>query len=170
MLDRLYLPRERVSLGDRTSQFSVPLVESNQRRVQALLELFTARGLLSELAIHVRDRGSERLDFAILARVLDAVPDPRDKHLFKPTNGLVPRGKSLTQLPLLAVELLDERAVVLLQLPQPANVRAAGGTDEVREHVHVTKRLLHDRVGRDRMAQQRPICSGDIAALHRRVP
>src|SRR5262249_22257277 len=118
-----------------------------------LLELFAARGLLSQLAVDVRDRGSKRLDFAVLARVIVAVADLTDKHLLKPANGSVARGKSFTQLPLLPVELLDETAVLFLELPQPANVRAVGGADEVREHVYIAKCLLHDRDGRNRMGQ-----------------
>src|SRR5260370_674104 len=91
ILDRVELPRQSVSLGDRVSQFSFRLVEGSGRRVQALLELFAACGLLSELAVHVRDHGSERLDFAVLARVINGMTVSTDKHLFQSANGRVAR-------------------------------------------------------------------------------
>jgi hypothetical protein len=71
---------------------------------------------------------------------------------------------------LLAIELFDETAVLFFQLPQPANVRAIGSAHEVRQHMHVPERFLHDCVGRDRMTDKRPICARDVAALNRRVP
>ncbi len=85
-------------------------------------------------------------------------------------DGFVAGGEAVTQLLLLPMQLLIQRAVLLLQLPQPADVRPIGGADEMRQHVHVLERLLHDRLGGDRMTQERPICTRDVAAPHRLVP
>jgi hypothetical protein len=58
-----------------------------------------------------------------------------DEHLIEPANRRVTRGESIAQLLLLPVELLDQRAVLFLELPQPANVRAVGGANKVRQEV-----------------------------------
>ena len=70
-LDGQDLPREGVPLHHCISQWGFRPVESSRSCVQALLELFAARG------IH---RGSDRLDFTVLARLISAMPDALDKH------------------------------------------------------------------------------------------
>src|SRR5262245_19421302 len=133
-----------------------------------------SRDLLPKLPVQVRDHASERLDFAggqvVLGLAIGRTPGLADKHLVEPANRLVARGKSVAQLLLLPVELLDQLTVLLLQLPQPANVGAIGGADEMRQHVHVAERLLHERIGRDRMAQHGPIGARDVAALDQLLP
>jgi hypothetical protein len=93
ILDRLDLPRESVSLGDRASQFSFRLVEGSGGRVQALLEPFAARGLLSEPRGRLRDHIPESVDFAVVARGL--AREATDEHRFEPANGRVAGGKSI---------------------------------------------------------------------------
>ena len=92
------------------------------------------------------------------------------KELVEQSDGFVARGEPIAQLLLLPMEFLGQRAFLLLQLPQAPNIRPIGGADEVRQHVHILERLLHDRLGGSRVAQQRPICTRDVAAAHRRVP
>jgi hypothetical protein len=58
----------------------------------------------------------------------------------------------------------------LFELAQPADVGTVRGTHHVGEHVHVAERTPHDRIGRDGMAQHRPIGAGYVAALQRVVP
>jgi hypothetical protein len=82
----------------------------------------------------------------------------------------VARGEAVAQLPLLPIQLLGQRLLFGLQLPQAPDVRPVGGADEMRQHVHVLERLLDDRLGRGGVTQQRPVCTRDVAAAHRLVP
>jgi hypothetical protein len=174
VLDRLDLPGKRVTFGHCPLQRGFHLLQGSGCRAQALLEPLAPRELLSELPVDLRDHASERLDFAagrvVAGLVVERMLGLADERLVEPANRRVARGESVAQLLLLPVELLDQRAVLFLELPQPPNVRPVGGADEVREHVHVPECLLHDRIARNRMAQQCPIGTWDIAALDRRVP
>ncbi len=82
----------------------------------------------------------------------------------------VARGEAVAQLLLLPMQLLGQRPLFRLQLPQAPNVRPVGGADEMRQHVHILERLLDDRLGRGGVTQQRPVCTRDVAAAHRLVP
>ena len=82
----------------------------------------------------------------------------------------VARGEAVAQLLLLPIQLLGQRPLFRLQLPQAPDVRPVGGADEMRQHVHVLECLLHDRLGRGGVTQQRPVCTRDVAAAHRLVP
>src|SRR5262245_63222811 len=174
VLDRYDLAGKRVALGHRPLQRGFHLLQGCGCRAEALLDALVPRDLLPKLPVELRDHTSERLDFAagrvVLGLAAERMPGLMDEHLVESSYRLVARRKSVAQFLLLPVELLDQRAVVLLQLPQPGNVGAIGGADEMRQHVHVSERLLHDRVGRDRMAQHSPIGARDVAALDRLRP
>ena len=86
------------------------------------------------------------------------------------TDRFVARGEAVAQLLLLPMQLLGQRPVFRLQLPQAPDVRPVGGADEMRQHVHILERLLDDRLGGGGVAQEGPICARDIAAAHRHIP
>jgi hypothetical protein len=106
------------------------------------------------------------------AEVVVLVPYPGRRLRHGPAQGLVEQadlviacGEAVAQLALLCFELRRQTGIVLLELAQPADIGAIGGSDHVGEHVHVAERLTHDGVGRRRMAQHRPIGAGNVAAL-----
>jgi hypothetical protein len=71
---------------------------------------------------------------------------------------------------LLALDLVHQDRVLLLQLPQSPNVGAICRADQMREHVNVAECLLHKPFGGQRVGQNRPIRTGDIALLQRFGP
>ena len=81
-------------------------------------------------------------------------------------DALVARDDGVAQCQLLPFELRFQLRLVGFQLAQPPDVRAVGGADEVRQHVHVAERLAHQGRRGGRMRQRRPIGAWDIAAPH----
>ena len=73
-------------------------------------------------------------------------------------------------LKLLALQLLPERGVLLLELAEAADIGPVGGTDEMGEHMHFAEDASDQGVAGKGMGQHGPIARRNIAALARFHP
>jgi hypothetical protein len=139
----------------------------------ALLAALSPGGLAREPPVEIADEPVDGLGMVrgrrsgLLAGQRAGLPR---QHLVEPADRRVARREAVMQVPLLALQLGDERRIVFLELAQAADVGAVGGADQVRQHVHVAEDALDDVLVRLRMRQRRPVGARNVTLLERLVP
>ena len=102
---------------------------------------------------------------AILARRMRVFLDPTGRERTKAANRLVAGGDLLLQPGLLALHLVPQRRVLVLERGQPTDIRPVRSANQMRQHMHVAERPTNPAQPHIRMRQHSPIRTRDIARL-----
>ena len=108
-------------------------------------------------------------DGAVL-RLLGLVGDPAGQQVAQLADPGVARGDAVTQMVLLAGELVAQRNILRFQLTEPPDVGPIGRAHQVGKHVDFAEDLADQRVVGDSMGERRPIAARNIALLDGLTP